>query len=149
MATAPAPAPVQRHRTWVVVLLAILAVLAGIMALVDAARYMGWAPVAVTTMLGEYKFVMPQANWFGALMEVIVALIWFMVAGWLWKLNPSGWLFMVVIAVINLIFLLFAIFGQTTMQAIALPALLNILVLILAFIPGTKAAFGQGAPARV
>mgnify|MGYP000958447632 FL=1 len=66
-----------------------------------------------------------------------------MVAGWLWNLNPSGWLFMVVIAVINLIFLLFAIFGQTTMQAVALPALLNILVLILAFLPGTKAAFGQ------
>jgi hypothetical protein len=145
---ATAPAPVQRHRTWVVVLLAILAVLAGLMAFVDAARYMGWLPISITTMLGEYKFVMPQANWFGALMEVIVGIIWFMVAGWLWNLNPSGWLFVVVIAVINLIFLLFAIFGQTTMQAVALPALLNILVLILAFLPGTKAAFGQGAPAR-
>ena len=55
---------------------------------------------------------------------------------------------MVVMAVINLIFLLFAIFGQTTLQAVAIPALLNLLVLLLAFLPGTKAAFGQPVPAR-
>ncbi len=137
-----------RHRTVVVVILAIVAVLAGLMAFVDAARYMGWLPISITTMIGEYKFVMPSANWFGALMEVIVGVIWFMVAGWIWNLNPSGWLFMVVIAVINLIFLLFAIFGQSTVQSIAIPALLNIVVLILAFLPGTKAAFGQPVPAR-
>src|SRR5262245_1968801 len=120
-----ATVPVQRRRTWVVVVLTILAVLAGIWALLDACRYMGWLPVNVTSMLGEYKFFLPQANWFGALMEAIVGLIWFMVAGWLWNLNPSGWLFMVVIAVINLIFLLFAIIGQTTFQAVLWPALLN------------------------
>ena len=86
MATAPAPAPAPaRHRTVVVVLLAIVAVLAGLMAFVDAARYMGWLPVTITSVLGEYKFVMPSANWFGALMEVIVGVIWFMVAGWIWK----------------------------------------------------------------
>ena len=145
MSAVPTPA---RHRTVVVVILAIVAVLAGLAAFLDAARYMGWLPMSITTLLGEYKFVMPQANWFGALMEVIVGVIWFMVAGWIWNLNPSGWLFMVVIAVINLIFLLFAIFGQSTVQSIAIPALLNILVLILAFLPGTKAAFGQPVPAR-
>jgi len=134
--------PVERHRNWAVYLLVILAVIAGILAFVDAARYMGWLPVTQTVPgLGEIQFVVPNAQWFAALMSALVGIIWFVVAWWLWTLNPSGWLFVVIIAIFNLILLFLALLGQTTFSQI-LPALLvNGIALILALLPGTKAAF--------
>jgi len=63
------------------------------------------------------------------------------VAWWIWNLNPSGWLFVVVISVINLIFLFLAILGQTTFSAVLLQIVVNAAALILALIPSTKAAF--------
>jgi len=41
------------------------------------------------------------------------------------------------------ILLVLAILGQTTFQAVLIQVLVNAAVLILAFIPGTRAAFGQ------
>ena len=131
-------APPAPHRTLAVILLALLAVVAGILALLDAARYMGWLPIAT---LGDMKFVLPNAQWFAALMSAIVGVIYFVVAWWIWNLNPSGWLFVVVISVINLIFLFLAILGQTTFSAVLLQILVNAAALILALIPSTKAAF--------
>lgn len=132
-----------RERTASIWILIVLAVIAGILALLDAARYMGWLPVSITTLLGEIKFVLPSANWFGALLSALVGVIWFVVAGWLYNLNPSGWMFMVVMAIFNLILLVLAILGQTTFTAVLVQVLVNALVLILAFLPGTRAAFGQ------
>jgi len=134
---------VVRHRNWAVILLAVLAVVAGVLALMDAARYMGWLPLTVSTVLGEYKFVLPSAQWFAAVMSGVVGVIWFVVAGWLWNLNPSGWMFVVVMAILNLILLVLAILGQTTLQAVLLPVLVNVVALVLAFLPGTQAAFGR------
>jgi hypothetical protein len=76
-------------------------------------------------------------------MAAIVGVIWFMVAGWIWNLNPSGWLFVVVMAVINLIFLFLAILGSTTFNAVALQLLVNVAALVLAMLPGTQRAFGR------
>ena len=131
-------APPAAHRTLAVIILAALAVIAGILALLDAARYMGWLPIAT---LGEMKFVLPSAQWFAAIMSAIVGVIYFVVAWWIWNLNPSGWLFVVVISIINLIFLFLAILGQTTITAVALEVIINAAALILALIPSTKAAF--------
>jgi hypothetical protein len=135
-------APVTRQRNWAVYVLAGLAVLAALAALFDAARYMGWLPIAT---FGEIKFFMPNVQWFAAIMAVVLAFIWFMVAGWIWNLNPSGWLFMVVMAVINLIFLFLAVLGQTTFTSVMVQIVINALVLILAFLPGTQRAFGRAA----
>ena len=131
-ATTPSKRPLA------VTILAIVAVIAGIVALLDAARYMGWLPVAT---LGPLNFVLPSAQWFGALMAVIVGVIWFAVAKWLWTLNPSGWLFVVVIAVINLIFLFLAIIGKTSFGAVSIEILVNLVALVLALLPSTKSAF--------
>jgi len=52
-------------------------------------------------------------------------------------------LFVVVIAIFNLIFLFLAILGKTTFSAVTLQVLVNAVALILALLPGTKRAFGQ------
>lgn len=136
-------AATPRHRTWAVWLLVIFAVIAGILALVDAARYMGWLAFDIPVMGQEISFVLPNAQWLAAIMSGIVGIIYFIVAWWLYNLNPSGWLFVVVIAIINLIFLVLAIIGQTTFASVSIQILVNVVLLILAFLPGTQAAFGR------
>lgn len=133
----------KRERNWAVWILIIIAVVAGLLALLDAARYMGWLPFRIPVLGNELKFVLPSANWLGAIMSAIVGVIWFAVAKWLYDLNPSGWLFVVVMAILNLILLLMAVLGQTSFAAVSLAILLNVVALILAFLPGTQAAFGR------
>jgi hypothetical protein len=129
-----------RKRNWAVWVLAALAFVAGLLALVDAARYMGWLPIAV---LGDLKFVVPSANWLGATLSVLIGFIWFGVAKQLYDLNPQGWLFVVVIAIINLILLGLALLGRSSWSAVSLGMLVSAAVLVLALLPGTKTAFGQ------
>lgn len=135
--------PVPRQRNWAVYVLVIIAVIAGILALLDAARYMGWLPITIPLLGQEVSFVLPNAQWLAAIMSALVGVIWLVVAWWLWTLNPSGWLFVIVIAIFNLILLLLAVLGQTTLSAVALQVLVNVVALVLALLPGTKAAFGQ------
>ena len=131
----------MKERTWAIYILFFLAIIAGLLAFVDAARYMGWLPIAT---LGELKFTLPSAQWLGALLEAMVGVIWFVVAKWIWDLNESGRLFVLVIAVVNLIILLLAILGQTTFSAVALGVIVNVLALILALLPSTEEAFRGG-----
>ena len=133
----------RRHRPYAVTFLAIVAFVAAMLALLDVLRYMGWLPITVSTVLGDMRFVLPSANWLGAVLAGINALVWFVVARWLWRLNPSGWLFVVVIAIFNLVLLFLALLGQTTFTAILPGLLINAIALLLAFLPGTREAFGQ------
>jgi hypothetical protein len=133
-----APQPAPQHRTFAVVVLAILAVVAGIIAIADTLRYMGVLPFAV---LGELKFF--GVNWFGAILSAICAGIWFVTAQQLWNLDPRGWTFMLLISIIFLIFQGLAILGETTFQAVALEVIVSAVALILTLLPGTKAAFGR------
>lgn len=135
--------PVARQRNWAVYVLVIIAVIAGILALLDAARYMGWLPITIPILGQQVSFVLPNAQWLAAILSATVGVIWLVVAWWLWTLNPSGWLFVIVIAIFNLILLLLAVLGQTTLSAVALQVLVNVVALVLALLPGTKAAFGQ------
>ncbi|MFN2107874.1 MAG: hypothetical protein ACK2UJ_23575, partial [Candidatus Promineifilaceae bacterium] len=113
----------MKQRTWAVYLLFILAIIAGLLAFLDAARYMGWLPIAT---LGEMKFTLPSAQWLGALLSALVGVIWFVVAKWIWDLNESGRLFILVIAVVNLIVLVLAILGATSFSAVALQVIVNV-----------------------
>jgi hypothetical protein len=133
--------PVKPAKNWAVYVLFALAAIAGLLALLDAARYMGWLPIA---QLGELSFVLPSAFWFAAIMSAIVGVIWFVVAKWIWDQNPSGLLFVMVIAVVNIIFLFLGMLGPSGTFGSIWPALaINAVALILALLPGTKAAFGN------
>lgn len=129
-----------RSRTIWIWALIIVAVLIALSDLLDAARYMGWLPIAA---LGDLDFALPSASWLGALMSLLLAGIWFWVARKLYDLDPQGWLFVVSIAVINLIFLLMALLGNSTFSAILPGVVLNVIALVIGMLPSTKAAFGQ------
>jgi hypothetical protein len=129
-----------RSRTIWIWLLIIVAVIIAIFDLLDAARFMGWLPFAG---LGDLEFFVPSVMWLGAFMSVFLAAIWFWVAKRLYDLDPRGWLFVVSIAVINLIFLFMALLGNNTFSDIMWGVILNVLALVIGLLPSTKAAFGQ------
>jgi hypothetical protein len=127
-----------RQRNAAVVVLTVLAVVAGVIQIVDVLRYTGFLPVDEVLGMRFY-----DVNWLGAILSAIVAAIWFSVARELWNLDPRGWMFVIMIAILNLVLLLVAMLGRTTFQAVSLSALVNVAALLLALLPSTKAAFGQ------
>jgi len=126
------------NRPLAVTILAIVAVIAGLLAVLDVLRYLGFLPIVA---LGPLEFF--GVSILGAILAGIVAVIWFGVARQLWSLDPRGWLFVVVIAVVYLIFDFVAILGGSTFQAVLPSLAVNGLALILGLLPSTKAAFGQ------
>lgn len=129
-----------RARNWAVWVLVFLAIVAGILAFLDAARYMGWLPIAA---LGNIQFFVSSAGWLAAIFSAIAGVIWFMVASWLYNLNPQGWVFVIIIAILNLVLLGLAILGSTAFASVSLAVIVNAAALLLALLPGTQAAFGQ------
>lgn len=131
--------PARERTFWIWILIAI-AVFAGINALLDAARYMGWLPIAT---LGDLSFALPSAAWLGAILAAVVGVIWLVVAMQLYNLNPQGWLFVVVMAVLTLILAVLGWIGSQTFQAVLPSLVLGGLGLIIGLLPSTKAAFGM------
>ena len=129
------------NRPFSVTLLAILAGLAGIMGVIDVLRLLGIMPIVVNTPLGEMSFY--SRSWFGAIFAGIVALIWFWAMVRLWNLDPQGWLFVVVIAVVYLIFDVVALIAGTPWQSVSISVILSAVALLLGILPSTRAAFGQ------
>jgi len=130
--------PMGRERNAAVTILAALALVAGVLEVIDVLRYLGILPMGEVLGLRFYG-----VDWLGAILSAVVAVIWFSVTRQLWNLDPQGWLFVVVIAVLNLILLLVAVLGRTTFQAVSLSVIVNAAALILALLPSTKAAFGR------
>jgi hypothetical protein len=60
----------------------------------------------------------------------------------LWAEDPQGWLFVVVLATLNITFDLFSVIGGTPWEAVTVSLFINSLVLIYSLLPGTKEAFG-------
>ena len=124
-------------RTGAIVMLTIISVAAGIVAIFDAIRYLE----IIGTPLDFFV-----ASWFGAALSGLVALIWFWAASRIWNGDPQGWLFMVSIAAIYLIFDILALIAGTSWEYIAASFVVTALALILGLLPSTKREFGQIAP---
>jgi len=128
----------SKNRTAAITILVILAVIAGLVAVLDVLRYLGLLPIASLGTLDFFGF-----SFIGAIFAGVSAAIWFWAASKLWNLDEQGWLFASAISVINIIFYVLAVLGRSTFSAV-LPALaINVLVLILTQLPSTKAAFGK------
>jgi hypothetical protein len=122
-------------RTAAIYILAIIAVIAGLVAVVDTLRYMQW-------LFSPLSFI--GGSLFGAILSGMVAIIWFWAAARIWNLDPRGWIFMVTIAAIYLIFDVVALIAGTPIDLLMGSIIINGLALILGLLPSTKAEFGTG-----
>ena len=120
-------------RTAAVYILAIIAVLAGIVAVFDTLRYM-------QLLFSPLRFL--GSPLLGGILSGLVAIIWFWAAARVWNLDPRGWLFMVSIAAIYLIFDVIALIAGTPIDLLMGSIVINLLALIVGLLPSTKEAFG-------
>ncbi|TAJ45469.1 hypothetical protein [Methanofollis fontis] len=119
-----------------ITILAILALLAAIQAIIFTFQMLDMIPI----IIGEVAFF--TFSLYGAIMWGILAFIYLWVFQMLWNLNPQGWMFVMIVSILNLIMAVFSIIGASSWQAMAPAILINAIVLVYCLMPGTKAAFG-------
>jgi hypothetical protein len=122
------------HSFGLLVLGALAAVL-GVLHAFEALIYLGLLTGALP---GEADFF--GITWFGAILAGLVAWIWFSVAGGLWKGERDSWEFVVVIALITLLFGTIGLFAGAPWVARAPTMLLAAVALIIALLPATRHA---------
>lgn len=126
-----------KKRPFGVTLLALLAGIAAVVAIIHTLQMLHLFPISGP--FGEAHFF--TFDVLGALLWGLMAAIYLWVFRMLWNLDPQGWLFIVVVAMFNLILAVLSIFGDSTWQSMMPAFLINGLVLIYGMLPGTKAAF--------
>jgi len=126
-----------KSRPFGVTVLAILGGIAAIVAGIHTLQMLHLWPIS----MGTVKFF--TFDIFGAILWGVMFLIWLWVVRGLWNLDPSAWLFVVVLSSLNLILDVLSMLGGSSWEAMMPSLVVNGLVLIYGLLPGTKAAFGQ------
>ncbi len=122
-------------RTAAIYILALIAVIAGIVAVIDTLRYMQW-------LFSPLSFL--GAPLFGGILSGLVAIIWFWAAARIWNVDPQGWIFMVTIAAVYLIMDVVALIAGTPIELLLPSIFITGLALIVGLLPSTKSEFGTG-----
>jgi len=119
-----------------VTILAFLAILGAINAFIYTLQMLHLLP----TFLGPIAFY--QFSLIGAFFWGLLFFIWLAVFRMLWEVQPQGWMFMVLIAVFDLIYGIICVLGGSSWEAMAPIIIISGLILIYCLLPGTKQAFG-------
>lgn len=125
-----------------VTILAVFAMLAALSAAWHTLQMMHIVPVFAEDMR-YFTF-----DIWGAILWGIMFLIYLWVFRMLWSLDPQGWLFVVVLATLNLILALVSWLGELSLIDVLPSVLFNAIVLIYANTPGVKSAFNMPAASR-
>lgn len=128
----------ERSRPLGVTILAVLAALGALAAIWHTLQMLGL--VSVSGPYGAVRFF--TFNLLGAVLFGILALIYLWLVRMLWNLDPQAWLFVTVLAVLNLVMAAVSILGNSTWQSMLPAIVVNAVILIYCLLPGTKQAFG-------
>lgn len=121
-----------------VTIIAVVVALAGLLAAVVALQWLGLFP-----WLGDGPNVRQFNLWY-ALLYGLLAYIYIWVFQMLWTLNESGWIFVAVITIFDLILgLITMIGGGFVPTVVTAKFVLDALILIYIMLPGTRRAFGR------
>lgn len=126
----------EKERPIGVTILAFLAILGAVNALIYTLQMLHLIP----TYLGPIAFY--QFSLIGAFFWGLLFFIWLAVFRMLWEVQPQGWMFMVLIAVFDLIYGIICVLGGSSWEAMAPIIIISGLILIYCLLPGTKQAFG-------
>jgi hypothetical protein len=126
----------EKTRPLGVTILAFLAILGAINALIYTLQMLHLLPV----FIGPVAFF--TFSLIGAFFWGLLFFIWLWVFRMLWEVNPQGWMFMMVLSLLNLVFGIINVIGASSWQAMAPIIIISGLVFIYCMMPGTKDAFG-------
>jgi hypothetical protein len=129
---------VTKERPMGVTILGILALLGAIAAGIHTLQLLHLWPIKLAGT--DFRFF--TFDLWGAIMWAIMLAIWIWLFRRLWAVDPQAWLFLVVLAVLNLILAIVSIIGQMAWQDMLYSIVINGIVLIYCLLPGTKKAFG-------
>ncbi len=119
-----------------VTILAFLAILGAVNAFIYTLQMLHLLP----TFLGPIAFY--QFSLIGAFFWGLLFFIWLAVFRMLWEVQPQGWMFVVLIAIFDLIYGIICVLGGSSWEAMAPIIIISGLILIYCLMPGTKQAFG-------
>jgi hypothetical protein len=119
-----------------VTILAFLAILGAINALIVTLQMLHILPV----FIGPIAFF--QFSLIGAFFWGLFFFMWLWVVRMLWEVQPQGWMFMMLISLLNLAFGIINVIGSSSWEAMAPIIIISGLILIYCLLPGTKQAFG-------
>ena len=121
----------------------ILAVLAGIAAVIAAFHTLQFLGIFPWFSVGPYTF--RDFNLFGALMYGLLTWVYIWLVQMLWRVDPSAWLFLVIITIFNLILAFVGMIGAGDWADFGWSVFLNAIILIYCMLPGVRRAFGTEA----
>lgn len=127
----------MKQRPLAVTILGIVALVAGVIVLLEALMFFGVA------LFGLTRLSFFGVAWLGGILSLIVALIWLSTSRQLFALDPRGWTFVIVISILTLIINVIGLLGGNSFNSIWWSFIAPILALVLGFLPATRAAFGQ------
>lgn len=125
------------HRPIGVVILAGLAAIAAILAAFHMLQFVGIIPF----FIGEVA-VRGFNIWY-AIMWGLMVWVYVWLVQMLWQVNPSAWLFLVVITIFNLTLDFIALIGSTTVSDISASLIVNAIILGYCMLPWVRRAFMQ------
>jgi hypothetical protein len=120
-----------------VTILAVLAGIAAVFAAVHALQFMGLIPFT----LGPYGGKLHYVNFWYALMYGLLVWVYIWLTMMLWRVDPSAWMFLVVVTMFYLILDVFMLIGSYAWQDVSVSIILNGLILVYCMLPGVKSAF--------
>lgn len=127
----------MKPRPFPVTVLAVLAGIAAVFAVVHLLQALGIFPY----MLGP--IAIRDFNLWYVIMWGLMVWVWVWLVQMLWTMDPSAWMFLLIVSMFNLTFDFILVLGQsTTISDISLSLLVNGLILLYVLLPGTRAAFG-------
>jgi hypothetical protein len=122
----------ERDRPIGVTILAVLAGIAAVIAAYHTLQFLGIFQFRV----GPFSFRNFQL--FGALMYGLLTWVYIWLVQMLWKVDPSAWIFLVVITIFNLILAFVSMIGAGDWTDFGWSVFLNAIVLIYCMLPGVR-----------
>lgn len=130
-------------RPFNVALLAALSALAGAIALYQALQFLHLPTLGIFANPSIYRFFGLDPS--GAALWGGLACGWAATAWAVWRLRPGAWQLVAAMAGLSLALAFVSLFGRSSVQAMLPEILLNGIMLIYAFLPGTRSALSGTA----
>jgi hypothetical protein len=128
-----------RSRPIGVTIIAILAGIAAVIAIIHTLQLLHLFPIQNPLPIGPTRFF--TFDLLGAILWAILAAIWIWAARGLWNLDPQAWLFVLILAGLNIVLGIVSVLGGSTWNQVALSLVINAVIFIYGLTPGVKQAF--------
>jgi len=118
-----------------ITILAVLAAIAGILALMHMLQALALLPYFVG------PFIVIDFSLWAAIMWALSAWVWLWLTQMLWRMEPQAWLFLVIVTIFNLVLDFTFLVGRAEWTDVSLSLIVNALILLYCMLPNVRRSF--------